>query len=241
MLLFLLLINGYGSAYFTPLQEVKNWQNEIESAYTLAIAEGSPAPIEELLVTLTVESPPNTTPIASYWLAYAYYHQAFFALAFLQDEQLAENAIEKTIALLRPANSDTESMALLSLSLGFSTQFKHYFKVMKIGQEALQLSKKAAELDPTNPRASYAYALIDFNMPKIFGGGEKVENLLLNALEHPEDPSPTAPSWGREAIYELLVKHYREKGDDQKAAYFLKEALSEFPSSRLLVNLKKQT
>ena len=74
-------------------------------------------------------------------------------------------------------------------------------------------------------------------MPKIFGGGEKVEALLLNALEQPVDSLPTTPSWGRDAMYELLVKHYREKGEDQIAEALLKKALLEFPTSRLLLSL----
>lgn len=234
---FLLLLSCFVSAYFTPVQEAKNWQKDIESAYELAITKGSSAPLEELISVLPVESPPNITTSASYWLAYAHYHQALYALAYMENEQLAKASIAKTIMLLRPVATDVESMALLSLSLGFSTQFENYLNVVKLGQEALLLSKKAVELDPNNSRACYVYALIDSNMPKIFGGGEKVEALLLNALEQPVDSLPTTPSWGRDAMYELLVKHYREKGEDQIAESFLKKALLEFPTSRLLLSL----
>ncbi len=82
-------------------------------------------------------------------------------------------------------------------------------------------------------------AITDFFTPKVFGGGKKVESLLLSALHAPRpSASDITPQWGKPNVYELFVKYYRKNNQPSKAQKYLNEGLREFPKNKLLLALK---
>lgn len=177
----------------------------------------------------------KNVPTASnrYWNAYALYQQSLLNLV-LEHNDKAEQLCEQTLTLLQTEEANTEQLALLSLVLGFSTQFKGYWAMIRLGQEAYITAEKALEMDTNNIRALYVLAINDFYTPKIFGGGKRVESLLQKALSLPESNSSQSPTWGREEAFELIVKYYREKKQNDLADQYLKKGLQAFPNSTLL-------
>ena len=111
--------------------------------------------------------------------------------------------------------------------------------MISLGRNAYQRAELAVALAPANLRTNLALAITDFFTPKVFGGGKKVESLLLNALHAPRpSASDTTPQWGKPNVYELLVKYYRKNNQPSKAQKYLNEGLREFPKNKLLLALK---
>jgi tetratricopeptide (TPR) repeat protein len=174
-----------------------------------------------------------------YWLSYSLYNQALVA-NYLDQKELAEALIDRAIELLKPVKNEAESLALLSLELGYSIQFKNYWAMMNLGSEALLIAERAVELAPNNLRTNLALALNDFYTPKLFGGGKKVEYHLKKAIDTTGvTQTNSSPSWGKENVYELLVRHYRKNKQEEIALTYLDKGLVEFPNSGLLLGLKK--
>ena len=173
-----------------------------------------------------------------YWLSYGLYNQAL--LAGIQENDIrAEFLIDRAIELLNPLKEDSESLALLSLEQGYSTQFKGFFSTMSIGRNALLNALIAAELNPNSLRANFAVAINDFYTPKIFGGGKLTLQYLKKALkEENVDSSDSLPKWGKPSVYELLFKYHKEIKKDSTAQSFLRKGLMEFPENELLKGLK---
>ena len=174
-----------------------------------------------------------------YWLSYGLYNQALIAHR-LENKKAAEELINRAIELLKPLKEDAESQALLALQLGYSSRFKSYWSMMSLGRAAYQRAERAFALAPTNMRTNLALAINDFYTPKAFGGGKKVETHLKKALQAPNpSASATTPTWGKQNVYELLVKYYQKNKQQNQAQKFLNQGLSEFPNSELLLSLKQ--
>jgi len=173
-----------------------------------------------------------------YWLSYGLYNQAL--LAGIQENQVqAEFLIDRAIELLNPLKDDGESLALLSLEQGYSTQFKGFFSTMSIGRNAVLNALLASELSPNSLRANFAVAINDFYTPKIFGGGKLTLQYLKKALKEENiDSLDSLPKWGKPSVYELLFKYHKKIKKDSTAKSFLKKGLMEFPESELLKGLK---
>ena len=173
-----------------------------------------------------------------YWLSYGLYNQALLA-GIQKNEVRAEFLIDRAIELLNPLKEDSESLALLSLEQGYSTQFKGFFSTMSIGRNALLNALIAAELNPNSLRANFAVAINDFYTPKIFGGGKLTLQYLKKALkEENRDSLDSLPKWGKPSVYELLFKYHKKIKKDSIAQSFLRKGLMEFPESELLKGLK---
>ena len=173
-----------------------------------------------------------------YWLSYGLYNQALLA-GIQENDVRAEFLIDRAIELLNPLKEDSESLALLSLEQGYSTQFKGFFSTMSMGRNALLNALLAAELSPNSLRANFAVAINDFYTPKIFGGGKLTLQYLKKALkEENVDSSDSLPKWGKPSVYELLFKYHKEIKKDSTAQSFLRKGLMEFPESELLKGLK---
>ena len=172
-----------------------------------------------------------------YWLSYGLYNQALLA-GIQEDEDRAEFLIDRAIELLNPFKDDGESLALLSLEQGYSTQYKGFFSLMSIGRNAVLNALLAIELSPNSLRANFAVAINDFYTPKVFGGGRLTLKYLKKALKDENINSlDSLPKWGKPSVYELLFKYHKKIKKDSIAQSFLSKGLVEFPESELLKSL----
>ena len=173
-----------------------------------------------------------------YWLSYGLYNQALIAGLQKKDQQ-AVTLVDCAIELLTPLKEDAESLALLSLEQGYSTQFKGYLAMIRIGGNAVLNAQRAVAINPNSLRANLAIAINDFYTPKAFGGGKIALEYLNKAMEgltiYPED---SLPRWGKPNVYELLIKYHKKKEQDSIALEYLTQALNEFPDSQLLQGMK---
>ena len=221
-------------------QEKKSLQYLLEEAFTTCITTKSDQPLEEMVTILTSDLEQEDTISTRYWLSYAYYYQALFTGEINKNEKSAERLVDIAISLLKPSDKDSESLALLSLQTGYSIRFKSYFSMMNLGQDSKEYAKRALETNANNLRAYYAIALNNFYTPKIFGGGSDVEFYLKKALSLTETTKDeNQPSWGKESVYELLVKHYQKEEKGSLANKYLTEGLELYPDSKLLKVLNK--
>ncbi|MDA7777645.1 hypothetical protein N9H69_02510 [Flavobacteriaceae bacterium] len=173
-----------------------------------------------------------------YWLSYGLYNWAILA-GIQEEKEQAELLVDQTIGLLSPLKEDAESLALLSLAQGFSTQFKSYLDLMRIGRNAVLNAQRAAVLDPNSLRANLAVALNNFYTPKAFGGGKLTLQYLMRAMEETTvNSQERIPRWGKPIVYELLVKYYRKNEQNSIALDYLTQGLEEFPNNELLQGLK---
>ena len=214
-----------------------NPEYSIQNAFLQDKKEATSTQLKAVLLLLETVFELKDTPFNRYWLSYALYHQAL--LADVQNQKkIAEVSIDRSIALLMPLENDAESLALLSIQQGYSTQFKWYLSMMQIGRQALQNATRAVELNPNSLRTHLALSINDFYTPKVFGGGALAPIHLKKALEvvH-NDPTDRFPSWGKDQVYELLVKHFRKQDQDSLAQDYLERGLIEFPTSELLQEL----
>lgn len=226
---------------FMNLETAKAQQNTpeilVQKTFAKDIAEKTSNNLKATLKPLEAAFNRKDSPYNRYWLSYAIYYQAI--LANLQNrKEEAEMHIDRAIALLIPIKNDAESLALLSLQQGYSTQFKGYFALMQIGKQAMVNAKRAVAINPKSLRANLALAINDFYTPKLFGGGELAPFYLKKALEVSEiNPIDSLPNWGKDQVYELLVKHYRKIDQDNIAQEYLNQGIAEFPESELLSDL----
>ena len=110
---------------------------------------------------------------------------------------------------------------------------------MKLGRDSRFHAERALDLNPKNLRANLAFAINDFYTPKVFGGGKKVEQFLKMAIELPKDSNTESfPTWGKEQVYELLIKYYLQNKDSIIAKDYVDKGLLEFPKSQLLLSFK---
>lgn len=217
------------------------FQQKIEKAFVESIESNSNEPLEKAATTLAFAFEEKDTISTRYWLSYARYHQALLAGEINKDKKQAEQFIDRAISLLKPLKNDSESLALLSIQIGYSIRFKSYFAMVGLGQDSRAFAETALALDPTNLRAYYSLAINDFYTPKVFGGGREVEFYLKKALglsqnENVEDQ----PTWGKDSVYELLIKQYKKEEKDSLAQKYLTQALALYPNNQQLKALFKE-
>ena len=171
--------------------------------------------------------------LKNYWIGYVNYYKTIVGLK-IGDEDLCRQASHKGITVLEQNKVTTsEDYALLALLKGLSFSFSSGMKAPVISSEAQEYIKKGLEADSTNFRVHYAQARLDFYMPKEYGGGKKAEKHLLKAVELQERniDNPRMPRWGKEEVYDLLIRYYlREEQKDSAQKYF-DEAKRLFPNS----------
>lgn len=184
----------------------------------------------------------KNTQIALYWRAYNQYYTAIYYL-IKSDKSASEKAIDQTINWLEDMeNKTSEDYALLSLTQGFSMQFKNMIQMIFSSQKVSKNGEIAVEKDTENIRAYYALASNDFYRPEQYGGGKKVEKLLLKAITLREQKvkNPYLPSWGKQESYEMLIRWYLRKQNLELAQKYHQEAISLYPNSYMLQQLSNK-
>ena len=173
--------------------------------------------------------------IIQYWTAYLHYYSSIYYIK-LGDEKNSEKAADQGVDILKEMkHKNSEDYALLAMLQGFSMQFKG-MKVMFMAGEVKNNLENARELDSTNVRAYYVSGSNDFYTPEKYGGGQKVEEYLLKAIELPSQKmkNEVLPSWGKDQAYELLIKHYMKKENWEKAKKSFSEAIAAYPENYML-------
>lgn len=171
--------------------------------------------IQPLVVQLKQIDSELTGFYQSYWKAYLYYYEAVYYQTISHKEAEAEKAIDIALAVLQKQSyENSEYYALLAMCTSFSIQYVNMLKLGKVSAAVIEYGQKALALNKENLRAYYILASHNYHTPKMFGGMEKVEDYALKGLACPDDleSTPWAPSWGRDQLYQLLVRYYEQEG-----------------------------
>lgn len=215
-------------------QNLTEAESDIHSAY-LAAWLGNATALEALVDKF--EKNTSTEQSKSYWEAYANYRLAIFYSAS-KEEDKAEEHTDKAIELLENIKKkSSDDFALLSCLTGFSIQFSPLSAAFT-GPKAGKYATKAINLDEDNSRAHFARAMNDFYTPKMFGGGDLVEEHLKKAinLSTPANATSKKPTWGKDEAYEMLVQFYIREEKTDEAKMYCKMGLGQFPND---IRLKK--
>ncbi len=216
-------------------------QGRIDAAAT---SETGSEALEALIADIEAFEPDGAETLAyyrQYWLACAYYRLSI-------ERQRAgriddpEPPLQNAISLLKDITPrDGEAHALFALAAGLNLQFVPRWKIMiAIGDVNASLGQ-ALTLTPDNVRALYANAVSDWNTPPEFGGRQRAETYLRQAVAIPaESPHPLAPTWGHDLAHVLLVEILLETERTQEAADLYDAALAKFPDSAEVAALKER-
>lgn len=238
----------HGKPYHTYLNFAANEnmldgiQNKIETSFEQSFVTQSDTAMVLLRSSLVELQQQHSSNLIHYWIGYLdYYHSIY--LIKMQDEKMAEERINsgiETITAIKEKNS--EDLALLAMLQSFAIQFKQGMAAGMASGEVKRNVKKAIKLNPSNLRAYYVAGSNDFYTPEKYGGGEKVEEYLLKALECPDQEVSNTylPSWGREEAYQMLIRHYinHEKWEEAKLRF--QEGIKSYPDSYMMNQLAKQ-
>jgi hypothetical protein len=154
----------------------------------------------------------------NYWNAYVYYNMSIISIMNKKVEK-SENYIGEAIKLLNSPKT-SEDYALLAACKSFSIQFANMMNVPSITQEVQNNAKKSLELNSKNLRAFLVLCSDNFYAPPMFGGMTKVEEYALKGLNCPDTTDKEnyyAPGWGRNLLYDYLIKYLKtKKGREQE-------------------------
>jgi tetratricopeptide (TPR) repeat protein len=139
-------------------------------------------------------------PYLLHYRGYAAYRQA---IGLYHSGRLGAAApyIDRAIADLQASSAKLqwpETYSLLATVIGLSLALDPS-QGMTLGPRMGELSARAAQLGPNNPRVLYLAAVAAFNTPAEYGGSvETARTLIMRSLEafKTEKPAPLAPSWG---------------------------------------------
>ena len=167
--------------------------------------------------------------LARYTVAYLAWRLAVLPSAFTDDDRdaLLDDAVELLRAELELNQENAEAHALLGglygLQIGNSA-----WKGMTLGRRASQALDRARELAPANPRGLLLDGVSKLNTPRMFGGGErKAEALLQRALAAfgTEPPDRPWPRWGRSDVHAWLGQIMLRRGNLAAARRHYAQAL----------------
>jgi len=208
-------------------------QDSIYKAFVHAVRNDDPARLDSIRINLEELGKQRDLNIISYWRAYCAYYKSIYFLT-KKEEGNAEKLIDRHVDLLEEIeNKNAEEYALLALIRSFSIRFKSFIRAPFISATVEEDLEKARQLDPENLRVTYIMASSDFYTPKVFGGGQKTETLLLKALNLPAQKinNPVLPSWGHRESYELLIQYYIREAQWDKAKILYNEAIEKYPDN----------
>lgn len=233
--------SSYGQSSENDL--LKGIEQKINTAFSETMRTKSNAPLIELQEELKVCDEKSPSNLTKYWQAYLSFYNFVYHNFTSGDKESEKKVLKEGIDLLKDMkDKSAEDYALLAKLQGPYMQFE---QPMRMGIVSMQISrnfKKAFKLEPDNLRLNLAFASHDFHTPKEYGGGKQTEEYLLKALALPaqKKESEYLPSWGKEEVYEMLVKFYMRENKMTEAKKYLEEGLSIFPNNYTLSQLRSQ-
>ncbi|MGO1648234.1 MAG: tetratricopeptide repeat protein [Sphingobacterium sp.] len=179
-------------------------------------------------------------PLADYWKGYIAYLQSIFYLTQGKKDS-SFHYIDNAISKLKNEKLSSDGNALVGTMYSFSAQFRSGVMIAASSKKATDFFQTSLDLDSTNIRSYLGLATNDYYTPEKYGGKKKVESLLLKALEQPDRISTDTrlPSWGRDQVYELLIRHYIDLKKMDLAIKYYKEAIALYPNNYQLIRLSK--
>jgi len=206
-------------------QDDATLETRIHDSYTAAWR-GEANHLEKVINELTQQA--STDRNTQYWEAYANYRLAIYYTAQKRkkDSKAKTNRALEILENIKKKNS--EEYALLSLVTGFSIQFRP-LSAASLGPKSGGYAAKSIKLDDNNPRGHFATANSDFYTPKMFGGGDLVEEHLKKALNLSYASTTGNPTWSKDEVYELLVRFYIREDQTDDAKFYCKMGLKHFP------------
>ncbi len=176
-----------------------------------------------------------------YWTAYLAFYKSIYYLK-MGDKTTCEKLINESISKLDKTAKTSEDFALLAYLQSFSVQFHKGMAAGFVASKVKRNAEKAIALDANNARAYFVLGSNDFYTPSAYGGGKKVEEYLTKAISVPDRKTQdsTAPTWGKDSAYEMLIKFYikQKKGDLAKKHFA--DAQKLYPKSYAINDLAKQ-
>ncbi|MEN0045466.1 MAG: hypothetical protein AAF806_00260 [Bacteroidota bacterium] len=211
-------------------------ESRIQTAFVQSFMQQSTAELDKIVGELE-KMPVNIW--TDYWLAYAQFRKALFYIAqndAEKSEKIAAIALE-TAANIKEKTS--EHYALQAMIHSFTVQFMRGIQAGVASQKVSSMLKKAKKLDDKNLRAYFVMGSQDFYTPEQYGGGQKVEEYLTQAiaLEDQYHDNPILPTWGKDEAYELLLEFYIKKEQYEKAKTLFQEASAAYPNSYRLMQM----
>jgi hypothetical protein len=151
------------------------------------------------------------------WLPYYYAAYATVQQAYNEKDNNSKDAIaDKANTLIAKAESilgkeNSETAVIKSMIATAHMMVDPQSRFMSYGSEAAGLMKKAASLDPTNPRPELLQAQTTYFTPEAFGGGKDAAKPLFEkaiAMFKTFKPeSDIAPTWGQGAAQYFLSQY----------------------------------
>jgi tetratricopeptide (TPR) repeat protein len=151
--------------------------------------------------------------------------------------ELLRNAESHLKALLGTQPDNAEALALLGAVYG--GQITTTWQKFSIGNKAQEALRRAAKLDPDNPRVVLNRAVATFYKPRLLGGGK---NKALKELRRAEElfeqeaPDQTWPNWGRVEVQTWIGWVLAQKGDREGARQAYQRALVLAPGHSRVLN-----
>jgi len=220
----------------TENDDLEQIESRIQTAFYQSFMQQSTDVLDEIIKELK-NMPTNIW--TDYWLAYAQFRKALFHIAqndTEKSEAIAATALE-IVANIKEKTS--EHYALQAMIHSFTIQFMRGIQAGVASQKVSSMLKKAKKLDDKNLRAYFVMGSQDFYTPEQYGGGQKVEEFLTQAiaLDDQYNDNSVLPTWGKDEAYELLLEFYIKKEQYEKAKTLFQEASTAYPNSYRLMQM----
>lgn len=210
-------------------------QGQIDVAMGMSFQKRNPEPLEQIEAKLTALKGKHA--YANYWINFVQYYKAIYALKSGQRSE-AKDQLDQVIKKLETRELNSEEYALKAQIYGLMVSLSPGMQAGAWASKLTEAAETALELNENNMRAWLMLASSDFHTPKSFGGGKKVLKYLNKALKASESPSPSgAPTWGKDQVYELLIRYYHKQGKLDKAKAQYEQLKQEFPYSHVVYSL----
>jgi len=232
----LLLLGGWLCSA-AQKQSLTNIQERIDQALDASFVKKS----NEIIPIITQLEALKNEATAVYWTAYAQYNASIYPMK-MQQKESAIAYLEKATKLLNDqAKLNSEDYALLGAITSLTITLKPN-EAITLSSKAANYYEKSKKLNDQNLRAYLGIGRSDYHKPKLYGGGKKVEANLLKALSLPNTNSkvPYAPTWGRDQVYQTLVRFYEREGRLNEAKLYCAKGLKEFSDDYELNSLSKK-
>lgn len=233
-----------GIATFTPVLGAQNltgrdrWADSVRILIEAGVRRGSPAAIDSARVLLerAMTAFPND-PLLLHYEGYALYRKATLAVG--------RNSGIDTGPILDKAREALESSGMkLALPETFSLQAAVYGQIiatsknpltgMTLGMKSSDVTNRAVEEGPRNPRVWLLRGIGAMFTPEMWGGGlDKAEAYLKKSVDFYETdkPAPPLPAWGRAEAFVWLGQVYSKQGKTDAARAAFESALGIEPDN----------